>query len=196
MVTQSDEVVLVKKARSGSQKHYEVLIRRYARLVWSVVYGIVEDPTCTEDVVQETFMKAWEMINQLREPENFKAWLLTIARRNALQYHETMQKQGQIKQALASRPEATSGRGSTRFDGAAQSSEDLEGLREQLHSALRQLPERYKVPLTLRYLEGFDYKKISGLLGLTDGALRGLLNRGMKALREEVKSNKHREMSF
>jgi RNA polymerase sigma-70 factor (ECF subfamily) len=57
----------------------------------------------------------------------------------------------------------------------------------KLHQALKRLPERYRLPITLRYLEGYDYNQIAGALGLTDGSLRGLLNRGMKMLRENIR---------
>ena len=48
---------------------------------------------------------------------------------------------------------------------------------------LRKLPEEYSTPITLRYIAGTDYDTISRQLGLTNGSLRGLLNRGMARLR-------------
>jgi DNA-directed RNA polymerase specialized sigma24 family protein len=48
---------------------------------------------------------------------------------------------------------------------------------------LRSLPEEYRLPLTLRYIGGADYETIQMQLGLSNGALRGLLHRGLKLLR-------------
>ena len=59
------------------------MVRGHARIVWAAVYGVVRDPAWTEDLVQETFLKAWESIGNLKEPEAFGGWILTIARRLA-----------------------------------------------------------------------------------------------------------------
>ena len=52
---------------------------------------------------------------------------------------------------------------------------------------LRKLPDEYSLPITLRYIAGADYETIGRQLGLTNGSLRGLLNRGMKKLREVMR---------
>ena len=56
---------------------------------------------------------------------------------------------------------------------------------------LRRLPEEYSVPITLRYIAGADYDTISRQLGLSNGSLRGLLNRGMNRLREMMQSDEN-----
>jgi RNA polymerase sigma-70 factor (ECF subfamily) len=121
------------------------------------------------------------MIKTLREPASFRGWLLTIARRIALQHNESLCRQDRVLKSLAS--ESVS-------EGEDQTVQDAEDLRQQLHQALRQLPERYRLPLTLRYLEQYNYDQIAQVLGLTDGSLRGLLNRGMKQLRGMLNPDK------
>lgn len=173
-MVESIEVVLVQKAQGGDKLAYQELIKRYSRLVWVIVYGIVKDPGWAEDLVQETFLKSWQALKTLRNPASFRGWLTIIARRLALQHNEDMLRQDKVIDNLVSNP-------------ADETSEPaLEDLREQLHWALRQLPEKYRLPLTLRYQEGYDYKKISQTLNITNGSLRGLLNRGMKLLRQEL----------
>jgi RNA polymerase sigma-70 factor (ECF subfamily) len=60
-------------------------------------------------------------------------------------------------------------------------------MHEQILAALRSLPEEYRLPLTLRYVTGADYETIETQLGLSNGALRGLLQRGLKLLRARLK---------
>lgn len=55
-------------------------------------------------------------------------------------------------------------------------------------ASLQALPEEYRQPLTLRYIGGADYDTISRQLGLTNGSLRGLLNRGIARLRDQMRS--------
>src|SRR6187549_4177048 len=73
----------IRRSQSGDRAAFEDLIRAHARLVWASVYGWVRDPAWTEDLVQETFLKAWEAVGTLQQPEAFRGWLLTIARRLA-----------------------------------------------------------------------------------------------------------------
>ena len=174
-----DDSVLVLQAQSGNQSSYEQLIRRYARLVWSSIYGIV-DPSWNEDVVQETFIKGWQSLSDLREPDRFRGWILAIARNEALQHSMKTARHNDIIENIYGERSRTIAQEPV----DKKESVDLNG---QLHSALRQLPERYRLPLTLRYLEGLDYNKISNVLGLTDGSLRGLLNRGMRMLRQNIR---------
>ena len=58
--------------------------------------------------------------------------------------------------------------------------------RAKVLELLRDLPEEYRLPLVLRYLHDYDYDTIGRQLGLTNGSLRGLLNRGMTMLRERA----------
>ena len=59
-------------------------------------------------------------------------------------------------------------------------------MREQVLAVLRSLPEEYRLPLTLRYIGGADYDTICTQLGLSNGSLRGLLQRGLKLLRTQL----------
>jgi RNA polymerase sigma-70 factor (ECF subfamily) len=63
-----------------------------------------------------------------------------------------------------------------------------EEARREVLEVLRSLPEEYRLPITLRYIAGADYKTIGKQLGLSNGSLRGLLNRGMAQLRAAFKS--------
>jgi RNA polymerase sigma-70 factor (ECF subfamily) len=177
MSDEMPDILLVQRTQAGDKPAYEELIRRYARLVWSVVYGIVRDPGWTESVVQDTFLKGWQAIGSLREPAAFRGWLATIARNNAFRYNNASAK---INDALSD----INAQGD-----AAKPQTEPNDQRARLHQALTELPERYRVPITLRYLEGFSYNEIAQNLGLTDGSLRGLLNRGMKLLRETMSVN-------
>jgi len=75
-------------------------------------------------------------------------------------------------------------------DGGAGPAQQAEGEESRLRvlASLRALPEEYRLPLTLRYIGGADYETISRQLGLTNGSLRGLLNRGIARLRDQMRS--------
>src|SRR5712692_7851218 len=122
------EMALVRRAQAGDRTAFEEIVRAYARLVWASVYGLVRDRAWTEDIVQETFLRAWESLNDLKEPGAFRGWLLTIARR------------------LAWRRAELSGRDDLAPDvpetPAGAEAHDPEEAREKVQEALARLPER------------------------------------------------------
>lgn len=162
---------LVRRAQGGDTEAFEELVRGTARLVWAHVHGLVRDSAWTEDLVQETYLRAWEAIAELQSPGAFRGWLLTIARRLAWRHAEVASR----STALPEEPPA-----------APAPSADPEEAREQVQAALARLPERYRLPVTLHYLNGMDYQAIARSLDIGSGSLRGLLARGAKKLRAEL----------
>jgi RNA polymerase sigma-70 factor (ECF subfamily) len=167
-----EELDRIRRAQSGDRTAFEDLIRAHARLVWASVYGWVKDRASTEDLVQETFLKAWEALKDLKQPEAFRGWLLTIARRLAWRQAD-----------LRGRHEPTS---ELEEKAAPVDIADPEEARDQLQKALARLPERYRVPVTLHFLNGMEYGAIEKSTGLANGSLRGLVARGVAKLRAEL----------
>ena len=64
-----------------------------------------------------------------------------------------------------------------------------EAMQVNVHTALAGLPEQHRTALTLRYLEGMDYTGIEQTMGLTNGALRGILGRALATMRKTLKTN-------
>jgi RNA polymerase sigma-70 factor, ECF subfamily len=118
----------------------------------------------------------------LDQPGGFRSWLLTIGRNLCVDQARAVARQrsagmGPATEAAAEVPDRAAGPAAT-----AERSEQQEHLLQLLES----LPEDYRVPLMLRYLAGADHETIRTQLGLTDGALRGYLHRGMALLRERM----------
>ncbi|HTL79468.1 MAG TPA: sigma-70 family RNA polymerase sigma factor [Candidatus Babeliales bacterium] len=149
-----------------------MIIRTHSRILFAIAYGILQNREEAEDVVQDSLVKAWKMRWRVRDPEKFPVWLSMIARHRA---HDLFRK-----------------RRSLRFpDEAIQPSEatapDTAAMDQQLHSALATLPELHRAALTLRYFEDMDYQTIENTLGLTNGALRGILGRALASLRKQLR---------
>jgi RNA polymerase sigma-70 factor (ECF subfamily) len=168
----TEELALVRRAQAGDRAAFEDLIRAHARLIWASVYGWVKDPAWTEDLVQETFLHAWESLKDLKQPEAFRGWLLTVARRLAWRQAEVA---GRVD-VMPLVPDRA----------APVDAADPEEAREEVQAALARLPERYRVPVTLHFLNGLEYGAIEKLTGLANGSLRGLVARGVAKLRAEL----------
>jgi RNA polymerase sigma-70 factor (ECF subfamily) len=156
----------------GDREAFEMIIRTHSRTLFAIAYGILQSREEAEDIVQDSLVKAWKTRWRVRDPEKFPAWLGTIARHRA---HDILRKRRTV----------------SFFNETVQTNEeaaiDTTALDQQLHSALATLPELHRAALTLRYLEEMDYRTIENTLGLTNGALRGILGRALSSLRKQLR---------
>ena len=175
------DTALIARAQRGDRAAFEELVRRTSRLVYARLFLETGSKDKTEDLLQETYLLACRSIRRLVDPAGFRPWLLAIAhnvlidsfRKDARREHTASDSESYLAQ-LPSRglsPEQLVQRNETR---------------SRLLAVLRSLPDAYRLPLSLRYLAGADYETIGEQLDLTNGALRGLLHRGLKMLRDRL----------
>ena len=159
-------------AIQGDREAFEMIIRTHSRTLFAIAYGILQSREEAEDVVQDSLVKAWKTRWRVRDPEKFPAWLATIARHRA---HDLLRR----RRAIPLPPETIEIIETEAIDPTA--------LDQQLHSALATLPELHRAALTLRYFEEMDYRTIENTLGLTNGALRGILGRALASMRKQLR---------
>ncbi len=173
----SDDHELFRAAIHGDREAFEMIIRTQSRALFAIAYGILQNRVDAEDVVQDGLVKAWKSRWKLRDPAKFPAWLATIVRHRARDV------------ARRKKPEPLPADFSEQ---PADSDETLTLLGEletadRLRVALMELPELHRTALTLRYFEELDYAAIENLLGLSNGALRGILGRALQTLRKRLR---------
>jgi RNA polymerase sigma-70 factor (ECF subfamily) len=156
----------------GNREAFEMIIRTYSRTLFAIAYGVLQNREEAEDVVQDSLVKAWKTRWRVRDPEKFPAWLATIARHRAhdiFRRRRTVPLSEQLTETVGAVPTNTA------------------ALDQQLHCALAALPELHRAALTLRYFEEMDYRTIENTLGLTNGALRGILGRALLSMRKQLR---------
>jgi RNA polymerase sigma-70 factor (ECF subfamily) len=176
------DFILVVRAQRGDRAAFEELVRRTSRLVFARLYLETGDRHQTEDLVQETLLTAFRTLGQLTQPQKFRAWLLRIAHNAALNAfrRDSCKKRTPEPEILKLRQEAI-------FSVVPPEEQvEQEELRQKVLGILRDLPEEYRLPLTLRYLVGADYETIQTQMGISKGAVRGLLHRGLQRLRAQT----------
>ena len=156
----------------GDREAFEMIIRTHSRTLFAIAYGILQNCEEAEDVVQDALVKAWKTRWRVRDPEKFPAWLATIARHRA---HDVFRKRRSVPLFHET------------IEMTERETADTTQLDRQLHSALAALPELHREALTLRYFEEMDYRTIENTLGLSNGALRGILGRALASMRKQLK---------
>ena len=156
----------------GDREAFEMIIRTHSRTLFAIAYGVLQSREEAEDVAQDSLVKAWKTRWRVRDPEKFPPWLATIARYKAhdvFRKRRTVPLSEQLTEPIEPQPANTN------------------VLDQKLHSALAALPELHRAALTLRYFEEMDYRTIENSLGLTNGALRGILGRALTSMRKQLR---------
>lgn len=145
----------------------ESLVRRYASAVLGLCLAHTKNVHDGEDIMQEVFLKAFSKFHTLREPGNARAWLLQIARRSCIDHYRRRTPDRQIPEGTPAPPQQT---GDDRV--------------KHLHRAISELPETFREPITLYYINGRNCSSVAKTLGVSESAVRSRLSRARLKLHE------------
>jgi RNA polymerase sigma-70 factor, ECF subfamily len=180
------DMELVRAYRAGDARAFEELHRRYVGPIFRLVKSKLGDGLLAEDVSQETFLKALRQLESMDSEFNFGGWIHTVARN--LCYDELRRRRrdlraeapdGNEQEDLLERLPATSGR----FD-PVEVSESNE-MRRRIWEVAQRLPEKYRLVLTLRELQGLSYRQIARTLRISESAVETLVYRARLRFKEE-----------
>jgi RNA polymerase sigma-70 factor (ECF subfamily) len=174
---------LIAGVLAGDDGSYGMLVTRYKDLVYTIAVRIVGDEDDAEDVAQETFLRAYRALPRFRGDSKFSSWLYRIATNRALTH---------LKRRRRRAPTVDIDAGPHVEGGALESAgrDDPERLvlddefRRRVRAAVLELPEQYRVVVTLFYLEERSYKEVAATLGIPMGTLKTHLHRARALLRE------------
>ena len=173
-----DELDLIHRMARGDQQAFLDLYDRYSARVHALTLHILGDPMLAEEATQDTFLKLWGRGNlYLSERGSFVVWLLTIARRTALDR----------LRLEARRPLLSDGRDPDTFwPSLKDESQDPDEARwKSLHFAVQTLPAEQKQVIELAYYQGFSQSEIAAELGWPLGTVKTRMRAAMQALRQE-----------
>jgi RNA polymerase sigma-70 factor (ECF subfamily) len=170
----------VRRALRGDGPAFHDVVILYGRRLYAVAYGVVQDAAEAEDVVQETFLKAYAHRRTIRDPEKFPAWLFRTARNRAL---DLLRKRQPYAASDAGQPVRDIADDAAPCPSANLRETERNGAVRRL---LDTLPENHRVAVTLRFMEGMDYREIEETMGIGQGTVRGVLARAMKTLRKGI----------
>jgi RNA polymerase sigma-70 factor (ECF subfamily) len=174
---QTDVDLAVQRVLGGEIDAYSAVIRLFQGDVWRLVTSLLYDREATQDIVQESFIKAFFQLRRYKPGTSFRAWILTVARNTALN-------------ALRSRSRKSKHLDAYREDGLAEVEvqDSGEALDESRSLALREcretLPEHSRALLAMRYAEQLEVETIAARIGRSIEAVRQTFWRIRGALRD------------
>lgn len=182
--TSEAERLLVERSRRGDARAYEDLVRLHQAPAFRVACVLTGSPADAEEVVQDSFVKAWRAIGRFRPGAPFRPWLLGIVANEA----KTSRRSAGRRQAWTARAAQEQGVTGVSSAPSAESVVLDEEERELLLEALGGLPARDRMVLELRYLLGLSEAEMAAALGIRPGTVKSRLSRALQRLREDMKA--------
>lgn len=161
---------------ASKQKRYEALVKAYHGDIYRYAYWLVHDKEVAEDIVQETFLRAWKSLDSLLEQSKAKSWLITILRRENARRFERKQ----LTLVDIDDHQVEDGIGMTN-----EASMEQQLIRRQI---MKLTPE-YREPLLLQVVGGFSGEEISDILELNKNTVMTRLFRARNQLKDNLETN-------
>lgn len=174
---------LVALALDGDAEAFGALAERYYRMISVLALQKTGHRADAEDIVQETFVRAFRALPSLRDPNKFASWLYNIAFKLCIDWSRRRERRGHVlgDDAL---DQAESGR-YRRADAVGQQLETADEHRRVLE-VMGQLPDKYRLIMTLRHVRKLSYKEIAVHLGEPTGTIANRLHRAMRMVQERL----------
>lgn len=180
-----NDIALIEAYRAGDLTAFDELFRRYHGRVRAICLRYTGDEMVAEDLVQETFVNVLRSLGRVDATFNFGGWISRIAvnicqdelrRRNRRAVHQETGGDPEDHLLHVADTDAT---------GDPERALEISHLRQLVWDVAKKLPERQRMVLTLRELQGLSYASIAHVMGISDAAVETLLHRARKRFKEE-----------
>ena len=171
------DIALARQVKEGNKTAFNILVRTHQRGVYAIVFSMVKDHGTTDDIVQDSFVKAYKNINSFEERSSFKSWLYSIAintAKNALKASSLRDMVDYESVVLHVTPRA------------GESIEDQE-LQAMLAEEIEKLPAKQKLALTLRIFDELPFKEIAEIMECPYDTAKANFRHAINSLRKHPK---------
>ncbi len=183
---------LVTLTLGGDREAYKELVARYQGHVYGLAYSLVGDWTDAQDVAQETFIRTYTNLGQLRDPSRFAAWLRRVTFSVAMNWLRTFRSgvfaklDGRVDLDKLEIPD---------FKPGPPEVVQNRHLANAVLAAIDSLPPKYRVPLTMFHLDGLSYRKVADFLDIPLGRVKVLIHRARNKLKKALAAYAEEEIT-
>lgn len=162
--------------RNGDNRNYafNLLVRKYQKQVYWHIRRLVIDHDDTNDIAQNTFIKAYHNLDNFREDSQLFTWLYRIATNESLNFLKQKRNRFLIPLVDVEKQLSNSLKQDPYFKGDA--------IQQKLQAAILKLPEKQRVVFNMKYFEGIKYEEMSAILGTSVGALKASYHLAVKKI--------------
>ncbi|HXL37820.1 MAG TPA: sigma-70 family RNA polymerase sigma factor [Ktedonobacteraceae bacterium] len=179
---EQDDLLLVAASKNGDQEAFAQLVQRYQRLVFNLVYRMLQQYDEATEITQETFLAAWQGLPSFRGDARFPTWLYRIAYNCSLKQLELRKRDRALQVALEAEKTLENADDEQR-ENAELEARDREIL---VQEHLSHLPAKYRIVLILRHLQDMTYEEMAEILTMPIGTIKTHLFRARNLLKERL----------
>ena len=169
---------IVEKCMRGDRKAQFELYRLYSRAMYNICLRMVNDDLDAEDMLQQSFVDVFTKMDSFRYESSIGAWIKRIVVNNCINF---LKKRRLQIESL-----------DDRYQQVAQDmpGDDVVFNIEAVNSAIRQLPDGYRIVFSLYLFEGYDHQEIGEILEITEATSKSQFSRAKKKLRDLLEGQK------
>lgn len=177
----ADEV-LVKRCLDGDREAFAEIVRRYQKQIYSLTFRLTNDFNEAQDLAQEVFLHLYQVLDKFDGRYKFFSWMYKVATNYC---YTALKRNSSNEVSLEKVIDFTPLRPAT----GNEPEEHWEARETQrlVREAIKQLPEKYRIPIVLRYLEEFSYQQIAEAMGVPVTTVETRLYRGKALLQKKLK---------
>lgn len=181
--TEDSEARLVERLRDpdSSRQAFTEVIARYSEPLYWQIRRMVQNHADTDDLLQNTFMKAWTSLDNFRGDARLSTWLYKIAINESLSFLEKERK----RQNLSIDDDASAVIRTIEADEWV----DGDELKMKLRKAIATLPEKQRLVFNMKYYDDMKYEDMSKILGTSVGALKTSYHLAVKKIEQYFSNN-------
>ena len=179
---------LVKRAKSGDYQAFDLLVLKYQSRVISTAFKFVKDVQIAEDIVQDSFIKAFKALESFREDSSFYTWIYRITVNTSKNFLVSKKRKSELLNSDLSEEASYEIEPVETY-----SPEDLlqaTQLKKVITETIDQLGEDTRTALTLRELDGLSYEQIAEVVNCPVGTVRSRIFRGREVIDEAISQYK------
>jgi len=184
------DAAVVAQVLAGDRDAFRILVDRHSRSVYSVVYRMTGNPQDTEEILQDTYLRAYKGLERFELRSNFGTWLYRIAVNRTLDFLNARKSQMAMRDGyqITDSPDAEEGR-QVQVAAEAPGPDRIllsEEMKLKMAQAMGQLTPAERVAFTMRHMEGRSIEEISQTLNLKISAAKNSVFRAVQKLRQKL----------
>ena len=176
-----------KESAAERKKRFERDALQYMNQLYAAAMRYTKNPEDAQDLVQDTYAKAYTSFHQFEPGTNLKAWLYRVLTTTFINTYRKDQRRPQTSDSELEDWQIAEASSHTSDQGKSSEDVVLENLPDSdIKTALAEIPEEFRMAVYLADVEGFSYKDIAEIVGVPAGTVMSRLHRGRKQLREKL----------
>ncbi len=179
------DVYLVKRSQEGDARSFELLVIKYQKRIFNVVFRVVRNRDVVEDLAQEAFLNAFKSIRSFKGGSSFYTWLYRIAANVSINYLAKQKRASFADEGLLETEEVAN-RASGWESSPERSVQSIEASKA-ISESINALPSDIRQTVILREYDGLSYEEISEVMECPIGTVRSRIFRGREILKEKLR---------